>query len=111
MPSQNGNWIHLKYSSRQECDKALNYNEKILTNNIIISVTQCKGKGLLGKENFSDNTIKSAKARPLSQVGYKDTQRYTSGVSYISYIQSNADLVDKVLGLFFGWYKIPTCSV
>lgn len=54
-PSQNGNWVHLKYSSRLECDKALNYNEKILANNIMIGVTQCKDKQIIDKENFCEN--------------------------------------------------------
>uniref|UniRef100_A0A1A9Z4Z1 Nucleoporin NUP35 n=1 Tax=Glossina pallidipes TaxID=7398 RepID=A0A1A9Z4Z1_GLOPL len=101
MPSQNGNWVHLKYSSRLECDKALNYNEKILANNIMIAVTRCKDKDLLDKENFPDNSMDSAKARPLSQGGYKDTQRYASGPNYICGIRSSAGLVDKFLDLFF----------
>lgn len=55
-PSQNGNWVHLKYSSRLECDKALNYNEKILANNIMIGVTQCKDKTIIDKENLCENS-------------------------------------------------------
>lgn len=54
-PSQNGNWVHLKYSSRLECDKALNYNEKILAGNIMIGVTQCKDTKIIDKENFYEN--------------------------------------------------------
>lgn len=57
-PSQNGNWVHLKYSSRLECDKALNYNEKILANNIMIGVTQCKDKGIVDKENLCENSAR-----------------------------------------------------
>lgn len=54
-PSQNGNWVHIKYSSRLECDKALNYNEKILANNIMIGVTQCKDRTIIDKENLCEN--------------------------------------------------------
>lgn len=54
-PSQNGNWVHLKFSSRLECDKALNYNEKILANNIMLGVTQCKDKTIIDKENMCEN--------------------------------------------------------
>uniref|UniRef100_A0A1A9VSL4 Nucleoporin NUP35 n=1 Tax=Glossina austeni TaxID=7395 RepID=A0A1A9VSL4_GLOAU len=106
MPSHNGNWIHLKYSSRLECDKALNYNGKILANNIMIAVTQCKDNDLLDKENFSDNAMDSAKARPLSQLSYNDTRRYTSGPNYICGIQRNAGLLNKFLDLFFAQAKL-----
>uniref|UniRef100_A0A1A9WCD1 Nucleoporin NUP53 n=1 Tax=Glossina brevipalpis TaxID=37001 RepID=A0A1A9WCD1_9MUSC len=54
MPSQNANWLHLKYSSRIECNKALNYDRKILAGNIMIGVTQCEDKGLIDKENTYD---------------------------------------------------------
>lgn len=57
-PSQNGNWVHLKFSSRLECDKALNYNEKILANNIMIGVTQCKDKSIIDKENLCENSTR-----------------------------------------------------
>uniref|UniRef100_A0A1A9V8J2 Nucleoporin NUP53 n=1 Tax=Glossina austeni TaxID=7395 RepID=A0A1A9V8J2_GLOAU len=103
MPSQNGNWIHLKYSSRLECDKALNYNEKILGNNIMIGVTQCKDKDLLDKENVFDNTMESTKARPLAQASYKNTPKDTYGPNDISSVQKNGGLVDKALDLLFGW--------
>lgn len=55
-PQQNCNWMHIKYSSRIECDKALNYNEKILNNNIMIGVTRCKDPNIIDKENLNDNT-------------------------------------------------------
>lgn len=54
-PSQNANWIHLRYSSRLECDKAITYNEKVITDNIMIGVTHCKDKAILEKENQVTN--------------------------------------------------------
>lgn len=56
-PPQNGNWIHLRFSSRLECDKALNYNEKILSNNLMIGVSRCKDPCIVGggKENNEFN--------------------------------------------------------
>lgn len=54
-PQQNGNWIHLKFSSRLECDKALNYNEKILSNSLMIGVTRCKDQSIVDKENVESN--------------------------------------------------------
>lgn len=53
-PPQSGNWIHLKYMSRLECDKALNYNEKILNNSLMIGVTRCKDPCVGDKENFDN---------------------------------------------------------
>lgn len=54
-PTQNGNWIHLKYLSRLECVKALNYNEKILNNNLMIGVTKCNDPSIVEKENIENN--------------------------------------------------------
>lgn len=41
-PSQSGNWMHLRYASSLECEKALNYHERILANSVMIGVTYCK---------------------------------------------------------------------
>ncbi|KAL5277930.1 NUP35 family protein [Megaselia abdita] len=54
---QNGNWIHLKYSTVLECDKALNFHEKILGNNIMIAVTSCRDKTILHKRALSENNL------------------------------------------------------
>lgn len=54
-PSQNGNWVHLKFSCRVERDKALNYNAKILGNNVMIGVKECNEKSVTDKENVCDN--------------------------------------------------------
>jgi nuclear pore complex protein Nup53 len=51
-PTQNGNWIHLKYNSRLECDKALNYNCKVICNNLMIGVIHCNDPSVVDKENF-----------------------------------------------------------
>lgn len=50
-PPQQGNWIHLKYSSRLECERALNFSEKIIFNNLMVGVTYCKEPTIIGKEN------------------------------------------------------------
>lgn len=55
---QNGNWVHLKYSTVLECDKALNFHEKILGNNIMIAVTPCKDRSIiLHKRALSENNL------------------------------------------------------
>lgn len=54
---QNGNWVHLKYSTVLECDKALNFHEKILGNNIMIAVTSCRDKSILHKRALSENNL------------------------------------------------------
>jgi nuclear pore complex protein Nup53 len=51
LPTQNGNWIHLKFTSRLECDKALNYNCKIICNNLMIGVIHCNDESVVDKEN------------------------------------------------------------
>lgn len=49
---QCGNWIHLKYSSRLECDKAINYNERIIGTGFMIGVVYCKDESIVDKENI-----------------------------------------------------------
>ncbi|XP_013115623.1 nucleoporin Nup35 [Stomoxys calcitrans] len=103
-PSQNGNWVHLKYSSRLECDKALNYNEKILSNNIMIGVTQCKDKAIIDKENICENNgQQNVKIRPLAQTAYKSAQNDTSVVSNPNAPQKSSGIMNKAMDLFFGW--------
>ncbi|XP_061389385.1 nucleoporin Nup35 [Musca vetustissima] len=104
-PSQNGNWVHLKYSSRLECDKALNYNEKILANNIMIGVTQCKDKAIIDKENLCEaNTQPTVqKVRPLAQTAYKSAQTDTSVVANSNAPQKSSGIMNKAMDLFFGW--------
>ncbi|SPP77908.1 nucleoporin Nup35 [Drosophila guanche] len=38
---ENGNWMHVCYSSRIESDKALNCNQKIIGHNVMVGVTRC----------------------------------------------------------------------
>lgn len=54
-PSQSGNWVHLRFASSLECDKALNYHERILANSIMIGVTYCKDPHIIDKENLERN--------------------------------------------------------
>ncbi|XP_054729576.1 nucleoporin Nup35 [Anastrepha obliqua] len=102
-PPQNGNWVHLKYASRLECDKALNYNEKILGNNIMIGVTQCKDKNIIDKENICENNTKPCKVRPLSQTAYKSAQNDSAVVNNANMPQKSSGLMNKAMDLFFGW--------
>lgn len=52
---QNGNWIHLRFASGLECEKALNYHERIISNNLMIGVTYCKDPSIVDKENLERN--------------------------------------------------------
>lgn len=54
-PSHSGNWVHLRFASTLECDKALNYHERILANSIMIGVTHCKDPNIVDKENIERN--------------------------------------------------------
>lgn len=54
-PPQSGNWVHLRFASSLECDKAHNYHERILANSIMIGVTYCKDPSIIDKENLDRN--------------------------------------------------------
>lgn len=51
-PPQNGNWVHLRFASSLECEKALNYHERILASSLMIGVTYCKDPTIVDKENL-----------------------------------------------------------
>lgn len=51
-PPQSGNWVHLRFASSLECEKALNYHERILANSLMIGVTYCKDPAIIDKENL-----------------------------------------------------------
>lgn len=102
-PPQNGNWIHLKFSSRLECDKALNYNEKVLGNNLMIGVTRCKDQSIVEKENLDCNDISISRVRSLTHAGYKSMQSPTEVIPSISAPKKNSGIVTKAMDLFFGW--------
>ncbi|XP_055390147.1 nucleoporin Nup35 [Condylostylus longicornis] len=101
-PSQNGNWVHLKFSSCLEADRALNYNEKILANNIMIGVTRCKDSNVIDKENYSENH-QSTKVRPLSQLAYNSAQNESAVITSPNAPQRSTGLVNKAMDLLFGW--------
>lgn len=54
-PPQSGNWVHLRFASSLECEKALNYHERILANSLMIGVTYCKDSSIVDKENLERN--------------------------------------------------------
>lgn len=54
-PPHSGNWVHLRFASSLECDKALNYHERILANSIMIGVTHCRDPSIVDKENVERN--------------------------------------------------------
>lgn len=55
LSQQGGNWVHLKYSSRLECDKAINYNERVIGNSLMIGVMYCRDAAIVDKENMDRN--------------------------------------------------------
>lgn len=101
-PPESGNWVHLKFSSRLECDKALNYNEKILANNIMIGVTHCKDSSIVDKENLIDNN-QLCRVRPLTHIAYKSAQNDTAVCPSPTAPQRSSGIVNKAMDLLFGW--------
>lgn len=53
LPLGCSNWMHLKFSSRLECDKALNYNGKVIGNNLMVGVSYCTDSEIIDKENLN----------------------------------------------------------
>ncbi|KAH8356561.1 hypothetical protein KR200_002865 [Drosophila serrata] len=109
-PPKNGNWIHVRFSSRIESDKALNYNHKVIAGNVMVGVTRCTDRSVFDKENstmMANQDIvtpapTSPAIRPFAQQSYKLAQN-DSAVSPTKDIpQKSSGLVDKALDLIFG---------
>lgn len=103
--SENGNWIHIRFSSRLECDKALMYNGKIICNNLMIGVTRCTDDAVLEKENLAMENREFSKIRSLTHVAYKNAQSPTEIVpgSNANAPKRTTGIVNKAMDLFFGW--------
>ncbi|XP_063708290.1 nucleoporin Nup35 [Culicoides brevitarsis] len=100
---QNGNWIHLRFSSRIECDKALNYNGKIIANGLMIGVVQCTDQSIINEDVLREDRENITKMRPLSRVTYDTTQSPTKVDPQVFAPKMNNGIVSKALDMFFGW--------
>lgn len=101
--TQNGNYVHLRFSSRLECDKALNYNGKIIGQNLMLGVQYCNDPAIVGKENSDDrNQYSLSRVRSLTHIAYKNAQQ-TDVVPCPSAPKRSAGIVNKAMDLFFGW--------
>lgn len=102
--TQNGNWVHLRFSSRLECDKALNYNGKIIGQNLMLGVQYCNDPTIVGKENSEDrNQYSLSRVRSLTHIAYKNAQHPTDVVPSPTAPKRSAGIVNKAMDLFFGW--------
>lgn len=101
----NGNWMHVKFSSRLESDKALLYNGKIICDNIMIGVIRCTDSSILDKENGNQvqNDITISKIRSLTNAGYKAAQEPSNVILSPNQPKRTTGLLNKTLDLFFGW--------
>uniref|UniRef100_A0A182MGD3 Nucleoporin NUP35 n=1 Tax=Anopheles culicifacies TaxID=139723 RepID=A0A182MGD3_9DIPT len=110
---QNGNWVHLRYSSRLECDRALNYNGRIISQGLMIGVQYCNDPAIVGKENEgNENDATQAVASPekplwrvrsLMNMSYTAMQDPQAVVSTPSVQKRGTGIVNKAMDLFFGW--------
>lgn len=120
---QCGNWIHLKYSSRLECDKAINYNERIIGTGFMIGVVYCKDESIVDKENIEKNrweiatfqftTVSNSiyliyslpvnRVRPLAHAAYKNAQTPTEVAASPTAPKKSSGIVNNVMDMIFGW--------
>ncbi|KAJ6638407.1 Nucleoporin Nup35 [Pseudolycoriella hygida] len=100
---QGGNWIHLKYSSRLECDKAINYNERIIGTGFMIGVVYCKDESIVDKENIEKNNLPVNRVRPLAHVAYKNAQSPTEVAASPTAPKKSSGIVNNVMDMIFGW--------
>lgn len=99
-----GNWVHLRFSSQLECDKALLYNGKIIYNNLMIGVLRCSDESILDKENFGDHrNANVSRIRSLTQAAYKSAQEPTEVILSPNAPKRSTGIINKTLDMFFGW--------
>lgn len=123
-PQNSGNWMHLRFTSRLECDRALNYNEKVLNNFFMVGVTRCKDQAVLELEQGEDlenssyvgnhqNTprnnvnasgvMNSSSIRPLAHIAYKTVQSPTDVVASPTAPTKSTGILDRAMDFFLGW--------
>ncbi|XP_016966991.1 nucleoporin Nup35 [Drosophila biarmipes] len=109
---QNGNWVHVRFSSRIESDKALNYNHKIIAGNVMVGVARCTDRSVLDEENNSGlanaETTRSPPTspvaiRPFAQQSYKLVRNENTISPSKDVPQKSSGLMDKAMNLVFGW--------
>jgi len=109
---QNGNWMHVRFSSRIESDKALNYNHKIIAGNVMVGVARCTDRSVLDEENNSGlanaETTRSPPTspvaiRPFAQQSYKLARNENTISPSKDVPQKSSGLMDKAMNLMFGW--------
>uniref|UniRef100_A0A182WFI0 Nucleoporin NUP35 n=1 Tax=Anopheles minimus TaxID=112268 RepID=A0A182WFI0_9DIPT len=110
---QDGNWVHLRYSSRLECDRALNYNGRIISQGLMIGVQYCNDPAIVGKENEgNENDATQAlsspdkplwRVRSLMNMSYKAMQDPQAVISSPPVQKRGTGIVNKAMDLFFGW--------
>lgn len=104
-----GNWVHLRFASRLECDRALNYNERIIGNNLIIGVMYCKDPAVVvDKENATaaaaaDRSIPVNRVRPLAHMAYKSAHMSSDVVLSPDTPKRSSGIVNKAMDMIFGW--------
>lgn len=96
-----GNWIHLRFSSRMECDKALNYNGKVIANSLMIGVLPCTDTSVTNEEAMENPNV--SKLRSLSRVTYETTQTPTTVEPNVFAPKLNTGIVSKAMDIIFGW--------
>lgn len=101
-PPQNGNWIHLRFSSRMECDKALNYNGKVIANTLMIGVLPCTDSDVVQQDERQENKNPVA-IRSLSRATFETSQMATRVDQNVFSPKMNNGIVSKAMDLFFGW--------
>ncbi|XP_052896639.1 nucleoporin Nup35 [Anopheles moucheti] len=112
---QNGNWVHLRYSSRLECDRALNYNGRVISQGLMIGVQYCNDPAIVGKENDgneNNDTTQQAvsspdkplwRVRSLMNMSYTAMQDPQAVISTPPVQKRGTGIVNKAMDLFFGW--------
>ncbi|XP_030563195.1 nucleoporin Nup35 [Drosophila novamexicana] len=105
---QNGNWMHVRFASRIESDKALNYNLKVIASNVMVGVTRCTDESIIDKENSKlagpDAPVPfRPKVRPLTQQSYNNAQHETHVSPNRNVPQKSTGLMNKAMDLIFGW--------
>lgn len=98
-----GNWIHLRFSSRGECEKALLYNGKIIGNNLMIGVTRCTDESVFEKENFNESQASVSKIRSLTQAAYKSAKHDSEVLHGADDPKKSSGIVSRAVDLIFGW--------
>ncbi|CAI5710172.1 unnamed protein product [Hyaloperonospora brassicae] len=101
--STGGNWLHLRYYTRLQAEKALSYDGRTLASSIMVGVKKCypSDRDALALDEKPTSSYFGAQTRP--SLGSRDLEVDPTDTDIMLPPPRRQDLCSRVLGYLFKW--------